>query len=299
MDNNLPPEQPAPEPAEAPAPEFSPAGFWVRGGALVVDTVILALCVFLPIRSLGALVNIAYKTIFVSQGGQTPGKMAAGIKVVTVAGDPVGVGRALVRAASEYLSAFTLSLGYFVAALPEKRALHDYIAGTRVVYTPGVSNERKTAFALLGVLGVAAVLALIAAAAAVGIGGFGKFKTLAAKSGEGATKGNLGSLRSALAIYYGDAEGKYPERLDAIVDPKYISEIPKTKLADHSPTDWWTPYGAEVCTGSTQFGSEIDAGKIKDTGGWGYVSDPNAKCWGTVFVDCTHQDSKGKRWPEY
>lgn len=301
MDNELPAEQsaPAPEPAAAPAPDFSPVGFWVRGGALILDTVLLMLGALLPIRSFGVLVNFAYKTIFISQGGQTPGKMAAGIKVIRVTGEPVGVGRALARAVSEYLSAFTLCLGYIAAAFPDKRALHDYIAGTRVVYVDGVSSARKAAFAALGVLGTAVTIAGILVLAATGIGGFGKFKALTVKSGEGATKGNLGSLRSSLAIYYGDAEGHYPATLDALVEPRYLKEIPKTKIADHKETDLWTPYGAEVCTGSSQFGGEIDATKIKDTGGWGYVADPKASCWGMVFVDCTHRDTKGKRWPEY
>lgn len=298
MDNEAaPPPQPEP-PAPAPV-EFSPAGFWVRGGALLVDTVILMLSMLLPAQSLGILVNFAYKTIFISQGGQTPGKMAAGIKVVTVAGEPVGVGRALGRAVSEYLSAFLLGLGYLIAAFSDKRALHDYIAGTRVVYVPGVSNARKTAFALLGVAALVLPLAAIGLMLSTGTGSFGKFKALSVKSGEGATKGNLGSLRSSLSIYYGDMEGQYPATLDALIGPKYLPEIPKTKLGDHPETDVWTPYGAEVCTGQTEYGSEIDVSKLKDTGGWGYVADPNAKCWGSVFVDCTHRDTKGKRWPEY
>lgn len=296
MDNEASlPEPPAPL---APA-EPALAGFWVRGGAYLVDALILALCVFLPVQGLSILVGLAYKTIFISQGGQTPGKMAAGIKVVAISGEPVGVGRALARALSEYLSAVTLGLGYLVAAFSDKRALHDYVVGTIVVYVEGVGAGRKAAFAFLGVLAFILPLGAIAGMMLTGTGSFGKFKTLSVKSGEGATKGNLGSLRSSLAIYYGDAEGQYPATLDALIDPKYLKEIPKTKLGDHAETGAWTPYGAEVCTGKSEYGTEIDSTKIKDTGGWGYVNDPQAKCAGMVFVDCTHQDTKGKRWPEY
>ena len=279
--------------------ESLPAGFWVRAGACFIDVLLLVLCVFLPVQGLSFLVGIVYKTVFVSQGGQTPGKMAAGIKVVAVDGGQVGVGRALARALSEYVSAVTLGLGYFIAAFSDKRALHDYIAGTRVVYIEGVGAGRKAAFAALGVFALLLPIVFGAGMAYFGLGNFGKFKTLAVKSGEGATKGNLGVLRSSLAIYYGDAEGQYPANLEALIHPKYLSEIPKTKLADHKESNAWTPYGAEVCTGSTEYGKEIDVTKLKDTGGWGYVVDPKAKCWGSLFVDCTHADSKGKLWPQY
>ncbi|MBI2385091.1 MAG: RDD family protein [Elusimicrobia bacterium] len=290
---------PADQPAAPSASEPARAGFWVRGGALAVDTLILGLCFFLPIHGLGYLVGFVYKVIFTSQGGQTPGKMAAGIKVVTVDGRPVSVGRAIGRTLAEWLSAMVVMIGYFVAGLSDKRALHDYIAGTRVVYVEGVGAGRKAAFACLGVLAVFMFIGSIGALSLGAVGGFGKFKSLKVKSGEGATKGNLGALRSAASIYYGDTEGSYPATLDALVDPKYVPSMPKTKVADHPETDAVTLYGAEVCTGKTEYGSEIDASKLKDTGGWGYVADPKAVCWGQVFVDCTHQDSKGKRWPEY
>jgi uncharacterized RDD family membrane protein YckC len=300
MDNESAlPEQPAqPEPVPPAAPDISRAGFWVRGGAYLIDASILTLCIFLPVHGLGFLVGFAYKTIFISQGGQTPGKMAAGIKVVAVDGQPVGVGRALARAVSEYLSAIVLCIGYMVAGSSDKRALHDYISGTRVVYVDGVTNGRKTLFAVLGVFAVLIPFAAGIALATFGAGGLGKFKELATKSGEGATKGNLGMLRSSLSIYYGDAEGQYPATLEALI-PKYLPAIPKTKLDAHMETNVWTPYGAEVCTGKTEYGTEIDSTKLKDTGGWGYVVDAKAKCYGMVFVDCTHQDTKGKRWPEY
>ncbi|MDP3543551.1 MAG: RDD family protein [Elusimicrobiota bacterium] len=284
---------------EPPAAEPSRPGFWVRGGALLIDMMILSLALLLPFYGLGYLVYFAYKTIFTANGGQTPGKMAAGIKVVTLAGEPVGYGRALGRALSEWLSAILVALGYVIAAFSDKRALHDYVAGTRVVYVDGVGAGRKAVFAFLGVLAVVVPLSTVGALGALGIGGFGKFKALSVRSGEGATKGGLGSLRSASAIYYGDMEGRYPASLEALIDPRYIEAMPKTKLADHKETDVWTAYGAEVCGAKKEYGHEIDATKLKDTGGWGYAADPGSDCWGQIFVDCTHEDTKGTPWPEY
>lgn len=279
-------------------PGFVRAGFWVRGGAVAVDIMILSLSFFLPIHGLGYLVGFVYKVIFLSQGGQTPGKMAAGIKVVTVDGGPVGVGRAVGRTAAEWLSVMVALLGYLIAGFSDKRALHDYLAGTRVVYVEGVGAGRKAAFACLGVLAVFMFVGSIGAFSLGAIGGFGKFKELKTKSGEGATKGSLGSLRTATVLYYGDLDGQYPATLDALV-PKHIPAIPPTKLAGHPETAAWTAYGAEVCTGKQAPDAEIDASRLKDTGGWGYVADPKAKCWGAVFVDCTHEDAKGRSWPAY
>ncbi len=33
-----------------------------------------------------------------------------------------------------------------------------------------------------------------------------------------------------------------------------------------------------------------------DTGGWGYVNDPANSDFGTVFIDCSHKDEKGRDW---
>ncbi len=298
METNPAAPEPAPVPVESEV-SVEPAGFWVRGGALLVDFVILALAALIPVPMVSWLVGPVYKTIFVSQGGQTPGKMAAGLRVIRADGEPVSVGRALGRALAEYVSGIVLGLGYVAAAFGEKRALHDYIAGTRVVYLDGVSRGRRILFTVLGVLTILFPIVAIAGAMVMGVGSFGKFRELKTKSSEGATKGSLGSLRAATSIFYGDAEGVYPATLDALVGPKYLQEIPAAKTASHAESRAWTAYGAEVCTGKSEYGQEIDVSKIRDTGGWGYVSDPQAKCYGQVFVDCSHKDTRGKYWTEY
>jgi uncharacterized RDD family membrane protein YckC len=292
MDNDPGLPAPAPAPVYAPSDPFEPAGFWVRGGAVFLDGLLLAASALVPVKGVPFLLGLAYKTGFVAHGGQTPGKMAAGIRVLRADGEAVAVGRAFGRALAEHLSAVTLGLGYLAAAFGPKRALHDYVAGTRVVYLDGVSSGRRMAFAALGVLGVLAMLGLVVLVAMPSVG---KFRQLSTLSGEGATKGNLGSLRAGASIYYGDKEGVYPQTLDELV-PRYVPSVPATKLADHPPSAAWTAYGAEVCAGTGEYSQDIDASKIKDTGGWGFVTDPQAACYGAVFVDCTHQDSKGRPW---
>lgn len=63
----------------------------------------------------------------------TLGKRLIGIKVTDTQGRRIGFGRALARFLAASLSWITLNLGHALAAwTPERRALHDYLAGTRV-----------------------------------------------------------------------------------------------------------------------------------------------------------------------
>jgi uncharacterized RDD family membrane protein YckC len=91
-----------------------------------------------PVPFAAFLLMIAggYLTLFTAAGGQTIGKMAAGIRVVSSDVDQsrVPLGHAVVRAAAYLASALPAGLG-FVPALfgGDRRALHDRIADTRVV----------------------------------------------------------------------------------------------------------------------------------------------------------------------
>jgi uncharacterized RDD family membrane protein YckC len=63
----------------------------------------------------------------------TLGKRLIGIKVTDMQGRRIGTGRAFGRFFAASLSWLTLNLGHALAAwTPERRALHDYVAGTRV-----------------------------------------------------------------------------------------------------------------------------------------------------------------------
>jgi uncharacterized RDD family membrane protein YckC len=76
----------------------------------------------------------AYEIYFLSKSGATPGKMACRLRVVRSDGSKLTVGRATGRYFANLLNAFTLGIGYIIAAFDEqKRALHDHICDTRVV----------------------------------------------------------------------------------------------------------------------------------------------------------------------
>ncbi|HET6602886.1 MAG TPA: RDD family protein [Xanthomonadaceae bacterium] len=86
--------------------------------------------------SLAAYVVLAwpYFALMESSAQQaTVGKLAVGIRVTDFEGRRIGFGRASARFFATTLSWLTLNLGHALAAwTPHKRALHDYVAGTRV-----------------------------------------------------------------------------------------------------------------------------------------------------------------------
>ena len=91
-----------------------------------------------PVPFAAFLLMIAggYLTLFTAAGGQTIGKMAAGIRVVSVDADRarVPLGQSVLRAAAYLASALPAGLGFVPALLgADKRALHDRVADTRVV----------------------------------------------------------------------------------------------------------------------------------------------------------------------
>jgi uncharacterized RDD family membrane protein YckC len=142
------------------------AGFWIRFVARVIDTIILGVVGFiinLPLQmalGLGAtrvtdptaavpmilgtfglsmavnlILNACYEIYFLSSRGATIGKLALGLKVIRADGGPLSVGQATGRYFAYLLNSFTLLIGFIIAGFDtEKRALHDRICDTRVIY---------------------------------------------------------------------------------------------------------------------------------------------------------------------
>ncbi len=136
------------------------AGFWIRFGAVFLDGLILGavnFCIQLiaglsasqaiglqPKRALGLqlvlmaiqiAIGVSYEVVLIGKYGATLGKMACKIQVVTADGGRVSYLRALGRYFSKMLSYMICLIGYIMAGFDEqKRALHDRICDTRVVY---------------------------------------------------------------------------------------------------------------------------------------------------------------------
>lgn len=87
-----------------------------------------------PFAGFLAAITFAYVAAFTVGGGQTIGKMMLRLRVIGDDGRPVDAAGGVLRAAGCMLVPITLGLSYLPAIFTsEHRALHDRIAGTRVV----------------------------------------------------------------------------------------------------------------------------------------------------------------------
>ena len=90
-----------------------------------------------PLLAFLVMVKLAYFTAFTAVGGQTIGKMAAGIRVVANDEGRLEISRAAERAVALLVSLITLGIGFLPALFAsDRRALHDRVAHTRVVTLP-------------------------------------------------------------------------------------------------------------------------------------------------------------------
>jgi uncharacterized RDD family membrane protein YckC len=133
-------------------------GFWIRVGAKMLDGLIVGLPLMVPFVyfvikygdrrpspafelaqaffQLGIMVvNFGYQIFFLGKYGATPGKMVCNLRVITADGEKLSYGRATGRCFAEILSGLTCYIGYLIVGFDDqKRALHDHICNTRVVF---------------------------------------------------------------------------------------------------------------------------------------------------------------------
>ena len=142
------------------------AGFWKRGAAYFIDSVVMTIAITVLMMVFGVfglmsmsmftnsnwasgagvagivifyLIEIVGLAVYfawfhASARQATPGKMAVGIKVTDERGQRISFARGIGRFFATMLSSLTLLIGYLMAAFTDrKRALHDIVAGTLVV----------------------------------------------------------------------------------------------------------------------------------------------------------------------
>ena len=149
------------------------------------------------------------------------------------------------------------------------------------MYMTKFKELSKKGFTLIELMIVVAIIGILAAIA------IPKFAELIRKSSEGASKGNLGALRSAMSIYYGDMEGTYPATMTALtIGGKYLTVIPMAKAPN---------YHAD---GNTEVLLTASANPT-DAGSWYYNDQTTNANVGNVLVNCTHTDTKGTTWTAY
>ena len=110
---------------------------WLIDAVIIgVPTMILAMILPMPLVYLLALVaGIAYQVYFWTSTGQTPGKMAMGLKVVNAeTGELLDMGGAAIRYVGYIVSALPVYLGFlWVIWDPKHEGWHDKIAKTKVI----------------------------------------------------------------------------------------------------------------------------------------------------------------------
>ncbi len=122
------------------------AGFWIRLGAGVIDLLILGfidgfIAYFFPALIIwvtsGLVISVAYLLGFWAWRGQTPGKMAVGVKIIRTDSSPIKWQCVLYRFLGYIVSVVTLFIGFiWVAFDSRKQGIHDKIADTYVVKLP-------------------------------------------------------------------------------------------------------------------------------------------------------------------
>lgn len=122
-------------------------GFWVRFGAAIIDSIIIAIPAAVLAIPFGRGWSTAYYIFWLligwiyyaylesSPDQATLGKRALGLVVTDVYGNRIDFTRASIRFVGRLISGAILYIGFIMIAFTDrKQGLHDMIAGTLVVY---------------------------------------------------------------------------------------------------------------------------------------------------------------------
>jgi len=145
-------------------------------------------------------------------------------------------------------------------------------------------SRDKAGMTLIELMVVVAIVGLLAAVA------LPKYGQLLEKANLGATMGNLGALRSAYSIYYGNYM-ESPRSIDPLQEPQFgtvlSGAVPYVKA--RYPNGTSSPYGNSVTASAVK-------GAIPTTmgAGWFYNSAD-----GTIFVNSTSVDINGNLYTSY
>ena len=150
-------------------------------------------------------------------------------------------------------------------------------------------------FTLIELMIVVAIIGILAAIA------IPLFSNLVTKSKEATIKGQLGSVRSAISIFYGDNEGVYPANLtvDLTTGSKYLVTIPFITIP--AVADQGNPghAGNNAVVNAAVLPCPPDVGDFPDTGIWYYIATNASPCWGNVYIHCTHNTVQSIPWTAY
>ncbi|MBL0351079.1 MAG: prepilin-type N-terminal cleavage/methylation domain-containing protein [Elusimicrobia bacterium] len=153
------------------------------------------------------------------------------------------------------------------------------------------SFKPRRGFTLIELMLVVAIISLLAAIA------IPKFGNLVIKAKEAAIKGHLGSLRSAIHIYYSNNEGFYPQNIvGMLLDQQAIRKCLVPNYIDNISL-------FEIPTVQHAYGlSSMDAQGVLNYTVTDFWYAAGCSTWkynqsiGLLSASCSHQNTSGKTW---
>ena len=148
--------------------------------------------------------------------------------------------------------------------------------------------KKAPGFTLIELMIVVAIIGLLAAIA------IPKFGDMILRSKESSAKGALGTLRSAIDIYYVANEGRFPNDTAVLTTGGFIQFLPKVSIPTvpqysnpgHPESNLVQFYAAP-----NQFGAAGEGTRM-----WAYVTTGNDM--GHAGFNCIHMDTKSSSWSE-
>jgi prepilin-type N-terminal cleavage/methylation domain-containing protein len=143
--------------------------------------------------------------------------------------------------------------------------------------------RKQKGFTLIELMIVVAIIGILAAVA------IPKFAEMLEKAREGATKGNIGAIKSAISIFYGDNTGVYPSLLTDTTFQKYLAAIPPVKVTHPK-----APFNLKGTCTDVALVTNSTAVFDTNTDGWRYNS-----LTGDAWVNNGQTDTKGQYYSLY